>query len=204
VTAAPPQLLKARIRHSWMAGVAIVLVLLITDGSFKHGGMWRAAFEWLGYAALVVCVLGRAWCSAYIGGRKKYELISMGPYSVVRNPLYLFSFIGVVGIGFCTGVVTFLILLPLLFASYYRLVVRREEAFMMASFGDDFARYASRVPRWLPDFKLWQDVPEIAVRPHYLLFTLRDSAAFFIAFPLLDLIQTLHGAGVLPALLRLP
>jgi hypothetical protein len=149
-------------------------------------------------------VLGRAWCSAYIGGRKKYELIALGPYSVVRNPLYVFSFIGVAGIGFASGTVTFLVVLTALFAAYYRVVVAREEAFLASGFGEKFASYRARVPRWIPDFSLWQDAEEIAVKPRFLLITLRDSAIFLLAFPLLELVEYAHGAGLLPVLLRLP
>lgn len=187
-----------------MAGLAVVVVLLLTDGAFPYGGKLRIAFEWLGYAALVLCVLGRGWCSAYIGGRKKYELITLGPYSVTRNPLYLFSFIGVVGIGFATGMVIYLILLPALFIVYYRVVVRREEAYLLAAFGKEFENYMLTVPRWIPNFERWRDAAEITVMPHYLRHTLRDSAAFFLALPLLQFIQYLHETGALPALLILP
>lgn len=203
-TAPLPPLLKARIRHSWMAGIAILLVFLVTDGAFPYGGNLRVAFEWLSYGALVLCVLGRGWCSAYIGGRKKYELITMGPYSVTRNPLYVFSFIGVIGIGFATGILAFVVLLPLLFAAYYRVVVRREEAYLLAAFGKEFENYMLTVPRWIPNFERWRDADEIAVIPHYLRHTLRDSAAFFLALPLLQFIQYLHETGVLPVLLILP
>lgn len=62
--------------------------------------------EHLGLIAIMVCVLGRAWCSLYIGGRKKQEIVTCGPYSLCRNPLYVFSFIGAFGIGAQTGSLT--------------------------------------------------------------------------------------------------
>lgn len=43
--------------------------------------------EHLGLVAIMVCVLGRAWCSLYIGGRKTQEIVASGPYSLCRNPL---------------------------------------------------------------------------------------------------------------------
>lgn len=199
-----PPLLKARIRHSWMAGILLAVLFAITDGASAYGSVLRVACEWLAYAALVLCVLGRGWCSAYIGGRKKYELIKLGPYSVTRNPLYVFSFIGVVGVGLATGVLTYVVLLPLLFAAYYRVVVRREEAYLLAAFGKPYEDYMLTVPRWVPNFSLWRDADEIAVIPHYLRHTLRDSAAFFLALPLLQLVQYMHATGALPVLLYLP
>jgi protein-S-isoprenylcysteine O-methyltransferase Ste14 len=36
----------------------------------------------------------RLWCSLYISGYKNSQLITSGPYSLCRNPLYFFSFVG--------------------------------------------------------------------------------------------------------------
>ena len=40
---------------------------------------------------ILICILGRTWATLYIGGQKQRELVTKGPYSVVRNPLYLFT-----------------------------------------------------------------------------------------------------------------
>jgi protein-S-isoprenylcysteine O-methyltransferase Ste14 len=197
-----PPLLKARRRHTRLAAIPIALAILLTAPSWESP--LNDLYRWVGYFALVLCVMGRAWCSAYIGGRKNYELIGLGPYSVVRNPLYVFSFFGVAGIGFATGTLTFLVLLTILFALYYRVVVAREEAFLRAEFGSLFADYCARVPRWIPDFSLWRNETEIAVKPRFILLTMRDSVLFVLAFPLLQLIAYLHESGVVPVLLRLP
>ncbi|MFZ0692552.1 MAG: isoprenylcysteine carboxylmethyltransferase family protein [Alphaproteobacteria bacterium] len=197
-------LLKARRRHTWIVAVPLLLAFLVSGSSWSNVSLLHALYQWIGYFLTLICVLGRGWCSAYIGGRKNYELITAGPYSAVRNPLYVFSFIGVAGIGFCTGTVTYLVILTVLFAAYYQIVVWREEKFMAETFGQAFADYKARVPRWWHNFDLWQDVLEVQARPRFLYITLRDGAMFFLAFPLLRLIEYLHGLGALPVLLRLP
>src|SRR5512135_3689208 len=165
-------LLKARRRHTWIAAIPLLLALLVSDSAWSNVSLLHALYQWIGYFLTLICVLGRGWCSAYIGGRKNYELITAGPYSVVRNPLYVFSFIGVAGIGFCTGTVTYLAILTVLFAAYYQIVVWREEKFMAETFGQAFADYKARVPRWWPNFDLWQDVAEVQARPRFLYNTL--------------------------------
>lgn len=199
-----PGLLKGRVRHTrWMA-VGLTVVLVLSHPIWNDEGWTHENVEWIGYAALILCVLGRAWCSIYIGGRKTDELVSGGPYSVVRNPLYVFSFIGVTGIGLLTGMVTIMIVLIALFAVYYRAVVHREEAVLREKFGGRYLAYRARVPRWIPRFSLWRDWPDITVKPRFLLYTLRDSAWFFIAFPALELVEFFQQSGVLPVVFRLP
>jgi len=69
-----------------------------------------------GSLLVAVGVFGRVFCSMFIGGRKNDQLIVSGPYSVVRNPLYVFSFIIFIGIGLQSRSLVLLVLfvLPLL------------------------------------------------------------------------------------------
>ena len=41
----------------------------------------------------------------------------------------------------------------------------KEEAFMSLAFGQDYADYAERVPRFLPRFATWRDVEELTTKP---------------------------------------
>lgn len=200
---ASPSLLKARIRHTRWAALPL-LALLLTARPLWTRPLVLGAADWLGYAALIVCVLGRAWCAAYIGGRKTHELITIGPFSVVRNPLYVFSFIGVLGIGLISGMIVVTALLAALFALYYREVVRREEAVLGERFGAVYEDYRRRVPRWWPRPDLWRDEAEIMVKPAMLWATMRDAAWFFVAFPALEAIDHLQRADILPVLIGLP
>src|SRR6185503_11217281 len=72
-----------------LAGAA----LFVVTSRWPEGGFTHEIIEWIGMVFIGLCVVGRIWCSLYIGGRKNFELIQDGPYSLVRNPLYLFSVI---------------------------------------------------------------------------------------------------------------
>jgi hypothetical protein len=99
---------------------------------------------------------------------------------------------------------TLTMLLVGLFILYYPQVVRREETALQARFGDDYRRYLARVPRWIPDFSLWRSPAAIEVRLRFVWRTLWDSAVFFLAFPVFELLDYLHEGGLLPVLLYLP
>ena len=83
--------------------------------------------DFAGLICIIISAFGRVWCSVYIAGYKTTALVESGPYSMTRNPLYLFSLIGTVGIGLASGSILILLLLMLCFGTYYPLVIRHEE-----------------------------------------------------------------------------
>lgn len=163
-----------------------------------------AAMKWLGYFLIATCVLGRSFCTVFIGGRKTYSLVALGPYSLVRNPLYVFSFFGILGICLEFGMITILIMTIILFFSYYSVVIAREEAWLTSNFGEKYKEYTKKVPRWIPR-TLKMSMPEtIEAAPRKVLKTMLDSSLFFLALPALELLDYLHKTGILPVLFRLP
>jgi protein-S-isoprenylcysteine O-methyltransferase Ste14 len=199
-----PGRIRHRATHVRFLLLALLPPLALTQALWTEGGLMREGLEWLGYLAVVVCVLGRAWCSAYIAGRKNRELVVCGPYSVVRNPLYGFSLLGLAGVGLQTGSLTLAALLLLGGRLYYGVVVGREEAHLLSAFPIAYRRYLTSTPRWRPDVRLWRDVGEVTIRPALVARTLLDGAVFFAAYPLLEALGDAHAAGLLPGLLSLP
>lgn len=196
--------LRTRGRNTRLLGFASMLALPFVQSRWPVEGVLHESLEMTGLALLVACILGRIWCSAYIGGRKNYELVTIGPFSVVRNPLYVFNFVGFTGIGLLTGMATVTLAIQLLFVLYYRVVVAREEEALAAAYGAPYRAYLARVPRWLPDPRLWIEPGAIEVRPRFLYLTARDVAWIILLYPLIELIDHLQMSGSLPVLLHLP
>ncbi|MEE2848792.1 MAG: isoprenylcysteine carboxylmethyltransferase family protein [Pseudomonadota bacterium] len=162
------------------------------------------AVEHLGLIAIMICIIGRAWCSLYIGGRKKAEIVASGPYSVSRNPLYVFSFIGAFGIGAQSGSLTIGLVFALACWLVFRIVVGREERFLSEAFGAPYTAYVARTPRFLPNPKLWRDETEIVVRPALFVRTVVDGAFFLVALPLFEGLERLQQWGWFGAPFQLP
>lgn len=183
----------------------VLVPLVLTDSYwYAHGSWVYPVIEWVGTALIVVCILGRTWCSLYIGGRKKRELVTVGPYSLARNPLYVFTLLGAFGIGSQSGS----LLVGSLFAAVtlfvFARVVRDEEAFLRREFPVEFAAYAARVPRFWPRFREWRDVDELVVKPRLIWRTFGDASLFLLSIPIADLLETLQRQGSVPVLLLLP
>ncbi|QIH73054.1 isoprenylcysteine carboxylmethyltransferase family protein [Brevundimonas mediterranea] len=159
--------------------------------------------EQLGLVAIAVCVIGRAWCSLYIGGRKKQEIVSTGPYSVSRNPLYVFSFIGAFGMGAQSGLT---VGIAFAFACWvvFRIVVDWEERFLTDAFGRPYEDYRNSTPRFLPDPSLWRDDAEVVVRPAFFIRTIRDGSVFLLALPLFEAIEAIQRFQGFHTLVQLP
>jgi len=203
--AAPrPKLLKARQLHSRIFAVVVVALFCTVAPELPEGSLMRAMMLWVGYAMVIIGAFGRVYCSTFIGGRKNKTVIRSGPFSIVRNPLYVFSFIAMVGIGLQTGMITVTLLLILAFAIYYPFVVKKEEAFLRHKFDDSYEVYLREVPRWIPNFSLWNEPVEAECKPKFIRRTIGDALVFFLPFPLFTIVTLLQTHQILPVWLILP
>ena len=76
-------------------------------------------------------------------------LVAAGPFRFSRNPLYVALTLVYVGLALLTNALWVLVLIvPVLFVTHYG-VVRREELYLEAKFGDAYRAYRSRVRRYL-------------------------------------------------------
>ena len=203
MSALPPAALSLDIvqrRRKWFAGLTLAILLGLATSVHSitafHGG-WHDGVEALGQALIVVAIIGRAWCSLYIGGRKKAEIVDRGPYSVTRNPLYIFSLVGAFGVGAQTGsLVVGSVFAAAAFLVFFR-TVEREEAWLAEHFAATYATYCARTPRFWPNPARWQDTETLTVRPSFFLRTLRDGLTFLIAIPVMEGIEHFQATGLI-------
>lgn len=192
---------KATLRLGVAAAAAI---LLFCRSAWPAGGAVHETIELAGIVLISVAVLGRTWCTLYIGGRKARDLVVTGPYSVTRNPLYLFSLIGIVGIGAQMGSLLLGPVLAALAAAVFVPLIGEEEALLARRFERRFAAYRAGVPRLWPRPSLWRDEATLTVSSRHLRQTLRDGLAFYLAIPAFAALQRLQEKADLPVLLTLP
>ena len=102
-----------------------------------------AASGWL--IEFAVRTLGKQWAmrARLVEG---HQLITVGPYAYIRNPIYT----GMLGMLIATGLATehwlALIAAIVIFAIGMVIRIRTDEKLLQAQFGDEFEEYAKRVP----------------------------------------------------------
>ena len=183
--------------------LAIIIVLAFTTlvfGGSRHDELMHEYIETLGLALVMVGIGGRLWATLYIGGRKSAVVVSTGPYSMTRNPLYLFSSIAAAGVGAQTGSYVVTCLSLVLCAAFFHVVARREERFLSATLGDEYFSYLRRVPRFLPNPLIYRDDAEVTFQTERIRATFVDGLVFLAAIAVLEAVEVAQEAGTVPLL----
>jgi protein-S-isoprenylcysteine O-methyltransferase Ste14 len=89
------------------------------------------------------------------GGNKRSihaeELVTGGIYGICRNPMYLGNILLLLGFGFFSGSLVFMLIFMPLFVIFYMAIIKAEETFLTDKFGDTFVAYKNNVNALLPD-----------------------------------------------------
>jgi protein-S-isoprenylcysteine O-methyltransferase Ste14 len=173
---------------------AIVLLVMLTftlTGWQTLAPVFGELLALVGWVFVGVGVMGRIWSGSYISGSKNAKLVVDGPYSICRNPLYLFNLLA----GFGVMLVSETLILPIQFAVlfwiYYTELIAREEAVLTTLHGAAFEAYRARVPRFWPKFSLYSEPIEYVVSAARFRKNMADAIWFVIGAALIDFLATI-------------
>ncbi|MFI5071576.1 MAG: methyltransferase family protein, partial [Terriglobales bacterium] len=93
--------------------------------------------------------LGRQW-RLDAGVNADHELVMMGPYRVVRHPIYASMLCILLGTGFMITPWWLLLASLLVFVAGTEIRVRIEDRLLASHFGERFKEYRSSVPAYIP------------------------------------------------------
>lgn len=180
------------------------LSLIFTHHSWPEHEVMDIAVEVVGYILIVAATFLRLWCCIYLYGYKGRTLVDEGPYSVVRNPLYVASLIGAVGLGFMSENIIFFVLIVFFFLVYYPFVVINEERELSAALGEEYKKYQARVPRFIPNFSLFHEPEHYEIYPKRVKRAFLDAMWFLWAVIGLEGLELLRVLEILPVLVYVP
>ena len=139
-------------------GVYIPLRLVADRAVTSQGLLFAAGLVLLGMGG---CIYG--WCvwdfAAFGRGTPlpldaPKKLVSRWLYRVTRNPMYLGVLWVILGWAVLYAEGALLAYLAFVGVCFHLFVVYYEEPRLRRSFGEDYAAYCSRVPRWLPRLRV--------------------------------------------------
>jgi protein-S-isoprenylcysteine O-methyltransferase Ste14 len=140
----------------------IAIVLLVWNSSplawlhlhIMPEGPWRF---YLGLGLTLAGLLFAVWARVYLGKnwsrsvtvKQDHELITGGPYALVRHPIYTGLLTAFAGTAIAIGEVRALVAVVILFIALW-MKLRLEEQWMRAQFGETYAAYSNRVAALVP------------------------------------------------------
>jgi protein-S-isoprenylcysteine O-methyltransferase Ste14 len=146
----PPILYVAGLGLPWLLSALLPLPAMVPDGIVGDIAVatgwalmaWGVALGWFAIRSFMGA--GTAIHPTHPADR----LVTFGLYNSTRNPMYLGAMIAFAGLALATGNAWRFIALPPLVIGLTRLAILPEEAYLARRFGQEYADWKARVPRW--------------------------------------------------------
>jgi len=133
-------------RNRRNVGIPLALVVLIL-------AKFDARYLWLSIAMVASGEAIRIWAAGHL--QKEKVMTTGGPYRLIRNPLYLGSFLIAAGFSVVAGSIWVWLIVFAYFLLCYIPVIRYEENILREKFPDEYPPYAQAVPALYPGTRLY-------------------------------------------------
>jgi protein-S-isoprenylcysteine O-methyltransferase Ste14 len=141
-----------RIRQYIVAGGIVLVGMLAVDFSRSKGLLIHEplALRGLGIALIILGATVRIWCVIDLRSTWRIDhLVTSGIYGWTRNPIYLSFMVAILGVALASDTWLGFAWAMASIVTLYQLA-RVEESDLEKAFGDEYRRYRTRVPRFLP------------------------------------------------------
>lgn len=180
-------------------------VMVALSRPIAREGTWLdLGFDVAGLVVFLVGAVFRMWATLYIGGRKNRQLVSEGPYSICRNPLYFGTFLMTASVAFFLESITFAAVLAATAWLYLRITVPYEEQHLRDLLGQPYLDYCRRVPRFWPRLRSLRTDSTVEVNLPNLLTECRRALVWIWIPALGEAVAYLRAESWWPAVFRLP
>lgn len=195
---------KLRITATQIFVVILVLLIFVSEGVWEVKAPFVSAILFLmGMILVGIASLGRLWCSLYIAGYKTEALVTEGPYSICRNPLYFFSFLGAIGVGFASETILIPAIIFVAFMVYYPFVIKSEETELRKIHREKFDTYLENVPKFFPNISKLKEPEKYIVNPVIFKRHIFDALWFIWLVGIMEIIEELHELHVIPVMFNI-
>ena len=195
---------RFRILFLRLCSLPLIFLAILVRPVWPVGSRMAFAVEFAGYLFMLAGLAMRIWSILYVGGRKSDELVTEGPYSICRHPLYIGTFLVAVGVGLAFENIPMLVAIVGIITPIHMVVIRLEERHMEGKFPAEYARYKQQVPRFWPRLRNYTSSETLVVSVRSIRRVLIDTVAVLLVPEAEDLLEVLHDHGILPVLWHFP
>ena len=142
-----------------------------------------------GFLLVAIGGAGRIVAALTIASHKNRQVVDVGLHSVMRHPLYFFSFLLVMGVAPFTERLDVGLLMGGIFLLFFFPMMLNEEKYLKNLFGAHYVDYTQRVPRFLPNFAKWRAPEEMTINLKLVIQTAFDAS---VAALLIVLFEVVH------------
>jgi protein-S-isoprenylcysteine O-methyltransferase Ste14 len=142
------RLVKRRVHITFVVAATLILGSLIAGARPHDLTNIYDLHAWAGVALVLAGLAIRSWAAGTL--HKDAEVTTVGPYSLVRNPLYIGSMLMIVGFCILIGQEGCVWLIAATFAALFYAAVSHEERVLAKRFGAAWSSYAAATPRFIP------------------------------------------------------
>jgi protein-S-isoprenylcysteine O-methyltransferase Ste14 len=150
--------LASRLAHTGPLALAVLLLVHAQPGAL--GERFVSVALWLDALAVAVTAFGLAfaiWARRHLGAnwsasvtiKEEHDLVTSGPYALVRHPIYSGLLLALAGTALGVGEWRALLAHAIACFALAR-KLRLEERWMRERFGERYAAYSERVPALIP------------------------------------------------------
>lgn len=132
--------------------IVTAVLIFAFPGLYMENMVLRNTCEVVGFVLIVLGALlrmsGRGF-KMYIS-RQSTALVTAGPYKLVRNPMYLGTFL--IGVGFIFPLFPLWTIAIFAGVFYLRFIIqiKKEQEYLLTSFGESYKEYCKKVPAFIP------------------------------------------------------
>jgi protein-S-isoprenylcysteine O-methyltransferase Ste14 len=157
-------------RHRGLIGGLVLvpagLLTLFSSPLFPPQSHLNVPFDLAAWALFLAGTAIRTWATCYVGGRKRRCLITDGPYSLCRNPLYLGSLLVALSSGLFLKSPFVLAAIGIVAMGYIYATLPCEERELEYHHGSAYHDYCQRTSRFFPRWSSFHtpEVVEVSIR----------------------------------------
>jgi protein-S-isoprenylcysteine O-methyltransferase Ste14 len=174
------------------AAVGFMALWFFTAPGFPVSEQFADFLRHMGGVLVALGVVGRMYSSLTIAANKNEKLVMTEMYSVVRNPLYFFSFFIVIGAGLLTTRLDLTLYLAAVYMICFYPMILNEERYLKQKFKANYTNYMKNTPRIIPDFSKWKAREKMEINMRLVTRTTRDAGLALLIIPVVATIQYLQ------------